>query len=128
MNFGEILKSLLTDNNITQAELAQKIGYTQKAVSKWVCGQSEPTETAIKNVADFFELPADYLLGRTDDGGNVVISKIPPTVPALSANEQKLLKNFRAMRPDLQAYYLKMSETLIQTPDEIAGNNQKKKA
>ena len=44
MNFGEILKNLLRDTGKTQQELALFIGYSQRAVSKWINNQFEPTE------------------------------------------------------------------------------------
>ena len=65
--FGEILKNLMDENNITQTALAEKIGYTQRAVSKWINNQAEPTETAIRNCATFFNVSSDYLLGLDDD-------------------------------------------------------------
>lgn len=67
--FGEIIKTLLKEKNLSQAELAAKIGYTQRAVSKWINNQAEPTETAIRKCAVFFEVSADYLLGLEDESG-----------------------------------------------------------
>lgn len=70
--FGKILKTLLKEKNISQAELASNIGYTQRAVSKWINNQAEPTLTAIKKCALFFEVSADYLLGLEDESGTKI--------------------------------------------------------
>jgi transcriptional regulator with XRE-family HTH domain len=67
--FGDVLRNLMTENGITQNALAQNIGYTQKAVSKWINNQSEPTETAIVKCAKFFNVTSDYLLGLEDETG-----------------------------------------------------------
>ena len=107
--------------------MSKEIGVSRQVYSNWENEINQPDYNFLVKLADFFGVSTDYLLGRSDELGYVTIQS-SLTVPALSANEQKLLNNFRAMRPDLQAYYLKMSETLMQTPDEIAGNNQKKKA
>ncbi len=63
MRFGEILKELMENNRLSQAELAKEIGFSQRAVSKWIIGQSEPTATAIINCAKYFQVTAGYLLG-----------------------------------------------------------------
>jgi len=38
---------------------------TQQAINKWESGKSSPDPEMIKNLADFFECSADYLVGRT---------------------------------------------------------------
>ncbi len=57
------MKELMEANRISQARLAQEIGFSQRAVSKWIIGQSEPTATAIINCAKFFHVTAGFLLG-----------------------------------------------------------------
>ncbi|MBD5632208.1 MAG: helix-turn-helix transcriptional regulator [Clostridia bacterium] len=66
MEFGNRLKDLLKDKNISQETLAKHIGVSQRAVSKWINHQSEPTESAIVNCAKFFEVSADFILGLSD--------------------------------------------------------------
>ena len=66
MYFSETLKELMTNNNISQNELAKNIGYSQRAVSKWVNGESEPSESAIRKCALYFGVSCDYLLGLSD--------------------------------------------------------------
>lgn len=124
MKLAIILKSLLEEYEISQANLAKAIGYSQRAVSKWVNGQAEPTESAIRKLADYFNVSIDYLLGRTDDYRTITAQS---SAPSLSSQEQKLLNNFRAMRPDLQSYYLEMSETFIQTPETLLQTHKEAK-
>lgn len=51
MSFASTLKDLLNENAISQARLASAIGFSQRAVSKWINAQAEPTETAIISCA-----------------------------------------------------------------------------
>lgn len=69
MNFGLRLKTLMTENKVTQAQLADNIGFSQRAVSKWINLQSEPTESAIYNCAKYFNVSSDYLIGLEDEDG-----------------------------------------------------------
>ncbi|MBQ9081566.1 MAG: helix-turn-helix transcriptional regulator [Clostridia bacterium] len=69
MIFGKRLKELLEENKISQQVFAEKIGYSQRGVSRWINLQSEPTEGAIRKTAIFFDVSTDYLLGLEDETG-----------------------------------------------------------
>lgn len=56
------ITQLRKDNDLTQAELAEKLNYSDKAVSKWERGESLPDITVLKTVADMFGVTVDYLL------------------------------------------------------------------
>ena len=47
---------------LTQLELAEKLNYSDKAVSKWERGESLPDVTVLKTVADLFGVTVDDLL------------------------------------------------------------------
>lgn len=51
-------------NNLTQAELAEKINYSDKAVSKWERAESVPDLAVLKNIADLFETTIDKLISE----------------------------------------------------------------
>ena len=56
------ITDLRKQNNITQLELANKLNYTDKAISKWERGESIPDVIVLKNIADLFGVSIDYLL------------------------------------------------------------------
>lgn len=47
-----MLSQLLRNNNITQAQLAAKIGITQQLVSKWVTGGCQPQIDMLPKLAE----------------------------------------------------------------------------
>ena len=47
---------------MTQFELAERLNYSDKAVSKWERGESVPDVAVLKNIADIFSVTVDYLL------------------------------------------------------------------
>ena len=51
---------------LTQAELAQKLNYTDKAVSKWERGESIPDVLTLVQLAELFEISVNALLGNTE--------------------------------------------------------------
>ena len=66
MNFANNLREFMQERKISQQALAKEIGVSQRAVSKWIRGQAEPTATNIFNIAIFFNVSADVLLGIVD--------------------------------------------------------------
>ena len=66
MEFKDRLIKLRKELNLTQEELAQKIGYTRTAISAWEIGRNEPSNADIIKLAEYFGVSTDYLLGKTD--------------------------------------------------------------
>ena len=65
-----------TQLNLSQTELAEKIGVTNKAVSKWETGKSKPTTNIIRKLATLFKINVDELLSLRDEERKMEISKI----------------------------------------------------
>lgn len=65
--FGERLKELRKEHGLTQKVLAEELGYNQSMICFWERGVNEPTESAIRKAAIFFDVTADYLLGLSND-------------------------------------------------------------
>ena len=60
------IKELRNESGLSQANLAKKIGVTQKAIDYWERGINEPKASYIIALCDFFGVSADYLLGRKE--------------------------------------------------------------
>lgn len=59
--------SLRRKHDMTQLELAEKLNYTDKAVSKWERGESLPDIVILKTIADLFGVTLDYLVTQEHD-------------------------------------------------------------
>ncbi len=62
LNIGKNIAALRTASKMSQAELAEKLGYSDKSVSKWERSESVPDIYVLKNIADIFAVSVDYLL------------------------------------------------------------------
>ena len=62
-NIAELRKK----QGMTQLDLAEKLNYSDKAVSKWERGESLPDITVIKNIADLFGVTVDYLINEAHE-------------------------------------------------------------
>ena len=64
MTFAEIIVKYRKELGLTQEGLAQRLGVTNQAVSKWESGQSCPDIALLPGLADLFGITIDELFGR----------------------------------------------------------------
>ena len=62
------IQRLRQEKGMTQLELAEKLNYSDKSVSKWERGESLPDIVVLKSVADLFEVTLDYLVEEEHSG------------------------------------------------------------
>ena len=71
MNFGEKIKELRKKRGFSQAELAEKIGVTQKTICNYENGTRFPKgQKIINGFADIFDVSIDYLLDDNEIDSN----------------------------------------------------------
>lgn len=63
------LKELRLEAELSQKELADKFGTTQRNISNWEAGNNEPDIEMIIKIAKFFDVSTDYLLSFDHDSG-----------------------------------------------------------
>ena len=67
-NIAKNISMLRTERNMTQPELAKRLNYSDKSVSKWENGISTPPIDVLKEIADIFEVTLDDLVRDPDAG------------------------------------------------------------
>lgn len=84
MNFAEKLQSLRKAKGMSQENLADQIGVSRQAVSKWELGVSLPDMDKIIAISGMFNVTIDYLVkdGVSDTGisGNTAVGETPAGV------------------------------------------------
>lgn len=66
MTFGEKLKQLRKDNNLTQEDLAEKLYVTRTAIYKWETGKGFPAIDSLKSISVLFQVSIDDLVSEGD--------------------------------------------------------------
>lgn len=66
VNMGEKLRSLRIERNLTQKQVADRIGLAISAVSSYESGSRYPTYDTLIKLARMFHVSTDYLLGIAD--------------------------------------------------------------
>ena len=67
-NIAKNISMLRTERNMTQPELAKRLNYSDKSVSKWENGISTPPIDVLKEIADIFEVTLDDLVRDPEAG------------------------------------------------------------
>lgn len=108
--FGKRLFSLRKMRGLTQVQLAEALGTTQRVISYYETEAELPPSTAIIPLARVLEVSADELLGlkRTEPNGNNSIQK------------QRLWKRFQKM----EALPTKDQRAVIRLINSLAGTVQ----
>lgn len=63
---GKLIRELRVKNGFTQQELADKLGVTYQAVSKWENGKNIPDISLLKDISNLFNIDINYLLDGRD--------------------------------------------------------------
>lgn len=62
--YGDKIKSKRRELNLSQEELANKLGLTRQAISKWETEKSTPTMTNLRELAEVFGVDMAYFIGE----------------------------------------------------------------
>ena len=61
----DIIRVLRKQRGLSQVELARELGYSRSTISMYESGARKPTSDCYKELADFFGVDVDYLMGRS---------------------------------------------------------------
>jgi len=81
MTMGEKILNMRKARGWNQEELADRVGVSRQAVSRWESGTAKPDADKIIAICDLFGVSADYLLGREDAVGAGDKEKAPEQTP-----------------------------------------------
>lgn len=63
-SFKEMLKYLRNRDNLSQSELAEKLGVAKSTISMYEVGKREPDFETLEAIADLFNVDMNFLLGK----------------------------------------------------------------
>lgn len=100
MSLGEILRELLTENDITQKQLADYLNIAASTLGNYIQDSREPDYETLKRLAGYFNVTTDYLLDHR-------------AKQASSHKEDELLRIFRNLNEDQQELYIEQGKLLL---------------
>ncbi|MBM7582971.1 transcriptional regulator with XRE-family HTH domain [Caldicoprobacter guelmensis] len=112
MKIGDRIKQLREETNMGRAELAQKIGITYYALSKYETNERQPDYETLKKIARLFNVSTDYLLGYSDIRNPYEKTYDKLGINELSPESKKELEKFVEL--------LKLKDKMDKTKDEMS--------
>ena len=94
MNLGKKIAELRKNNNLSQEELAEKVGVARQTISKWEIGDTTPDINQVKIISKIFNISIDELVDN--DINNLIVEKVSNT-EKLAGITIKILKVFGIM-------------------------------
>jgi len=99
MKFGDILRWLIEENELTQKKLAEDLYIAASTLGNYVQNLAEPDFDMLKRIAAYFHVSTDYLLGYHPKQGE-------------NDMEDDLLRVFRQQPPAQQRIFLEQGRTI----------------
>ena len=66
MKWNKRIKDLREDNDMTQEELATRLGISKRTLLRYESGVSEPTISVLISLSLLFNVSVDYMIGNKD--------------------------------------------------------------
>lgn len=95
IKIGAFLKELRNDNNLTQEQLAEKFGVSQRSVSRWENGNTMPDISILIELADYYEIDLREMLNgerKMDDMKEDLKETLEMVADYTTAEKEKILK------------------------------------
>lgn len=86
--FADRIRQLRAEKGVSQQKVADALGITKTGYQFYEYGTQSPSFAILPRIADFFDVSADYLLGRSDD----------PHLPRMDEETKNLFLALRALK------------------------------
>lgn len=69
--FADVFKYLRIQSGLTQQEMADKLKISRSSIGMYENGEREPSFELLENIADYFNVDMNYLLGKKELSENI---------------------------------------------------------
>ena len=77
MSFAKKLKQAMNERQMTQAELAARIGKGKSSVSQYLSGKNIPKDDVQKRIAEVLDCTVEFLNSEVSDDGDIYLKNVP---------------------------------------------------
>lgn len=102
MKFGDILRELLEERNISQKKLAEDLNISASAIGNYVRNNREPDFETLKKIARYFHVSIDFLLSYQLDKQQ-------------DYRDTKILQIFHELTEDQKELYIEQGNLFIKS-------------
>lgn len=116
---GDRIKHLREQASLSQKRLAESLGISNVQLSRYETGDRKPDPDTIRQIADYFDVSVDYLLGRDTPSSSRLTNLEDPELTIL-------FRNLQSASPEIREETRKFLEFLMEKekdrkPGDIQG-------
>lgn len=74
MNTTKIIFDIMKERGLTAYRVSKDTGISTGNFSDWKKGKAKPSARALEKLADYFDVPVDYLLGKIDNPQGILFT------------------------------------------------------
>ena len=117
--FGKKFEKIAIEKNMSQQDVANKLGVSKEMISIWVTGRRNPSLNSIKKIAAVFDVPTDYFIEENKnisdknlDDKDIKILQLEKENLELKLQIERLLngKNPKEVNENILDFYKKRTE------------------
>lgn len=108
----ENLNYYIKKSQMSQKEIAEKIGVSKGAITNWLNGSNSPNMEVLANLCLLLGVKMSEMLSDKS------------SISDLSINEKKLLDNFKQLNEKGQNKLVRVSEFMLEDPDYLKENSK----
>ena len=112
MSIGRNIKNLRLKHGLSQKELAEIAGVTDKAVSTWELDKKDPRMGAIQRMADYFGIKKSDIIEPIQVTMDFDTKRSIKNKNSFSDEELKLIDNYRELNDDDKSFVNGMIDRL----------------
>lgn len=112
---GIRLRSLRTQDKLSQADVAKAVGVARSTISMWEAGEREPDFESLEALSDFFNVPIGTFFPSVECKETDIFSSLPKP-------EQQLLLSYRNLNEEGQTKLIDYADDLVSSGKYIKSN------
>ncbi|MBP2666533.1 MAG: hypothetical protein H6Q76_1513 [Firmicutes bacterium] len=124
---GNRIRALRKKAGLTQLELAKHFDVDRSTVASWEVNRREPDFDTLVVLANLFNVPTDYLLGRVDNPTDELVPKRPASPGDFHGENigdpimDEITDNLKLMTPDERETFLRLTKSVVNRKTEDVG-------
>ena len=125
MALSEKLYELRKKDGLSQEQLAERLGVSRQAVSKWESGKAVPESDTLISISEYFDVSLDYLMKEDDSAVSEPVIGAENVQPTNNTGREKRILGMIACIGGIICLIIwgLISIFMPQTSDQISGSS-----
>lgn len=117
--FAERLRFLMKQHSVKQIDLAEHLGLTRQAISKYADGSASPNIENLQIICKFFNVSSDYMIGLSNAESIVAEERLCSEFTGLDTNSVKVLNSLSRKKTEEEKIMIRLLNNILISKDGL---------